>query len=159
LIETIHIGDKTTTARQKRYLTLKDYKRQVGAGLLRVKKEECDDNGNLIKVQVEVSRYLESDAAWTQRVIGRDIGGKENILVLNDEAHHAYRIRREVEDASEADLFGEDEDAEDFFQEATIWIDGLDRIHKMRGINFCLDLSATPYFLGRVGQDTNKPFP
>jgi len=159
LIETIHIGDKTTTARQKRYLTPKDYRQQVGAGLLRVKKEECDHEGNLVKVQVEVSRFLESDAAWTQRVIGRDIGGKENILVLNDEAHHAYRIRREVEDASETDLFGEDEDAEEFFQEATIWIEGLDRIHKTRGINFCLDLSATPYFLGRVGQDTNKPFP
>ena len=46
-----------------------------------------------------------------------------------------------------------------FFREATVWIDGLDRIQKLRGINFCLDLSATPYFLGRVGQDTNRPFP
>ncbi len=38
-------------------------------------------------------------------------------------------------------------------------MDGLDKIHKLRGINFCVDLSATPYFLGRVGQETNKPFP
>ena len=29
-----------------------------------------------------------------------------------------------------------------------MWIEGLDRIHKLRGINFCVDLSATPYFLG-----------
>ena len=29
----------------------------------------------------------------------------------------------------------------------------------MRGINFCVDPSATPYFVGRVGQETNKPFP
>ena len=43
--------------------------------------------------------------------------------------------------------------------EATVWIDGLDRVQKQRGINFCVDLSATPYFLGRVGQETNKPFP
>ena len=28
-----------------------------------------------------------------------------------------------------------------------------------RGINLCIDLSATPYYLGRVGQDTNRPFP
>src|SRR5215469_13882558 len=55
--------------------------------------------------------------------------------------------------------FGEEEEAEEFFQEATIWIDGLDCIHKRRGINFCVDLSATPYFLGSVGQETNKPFP
>ena len=38
-------------------------------------------------------------------------------------------------------------------------IDGLDRIHKYRGINRCIDLSATPYYLGRVGQDANRPFP
>jgi len=32
-------------------------------------------------------------------------------------------------------------------------------VNKLRGINFCVDMSATPYFLGRVGQDTNRPFP
>jgi type III restriction enzyme len=41
----------------------------------------------------------------------------------------------------------------------TVWVDGLDRIQKQRGINFCVDLSATPYFLGRVGQETNRTFP
>ena len=40
-----------------------------------------------------------------------------------------------------------------------MWVEGLDRIHKLRGINKCMDLSATPYFLGRVGQDSNRPFP
>jgi type III restriction enzyme len=28
----------------------------------------------------------------------------------------------------------------------------------LRDINFCVDLSATPCFLGRVGQETNRPF-
>ena len=82
---------------------------------------------------------------------------------MNDEAHHAYRIRREAANGEQGELFDEEfedeEDAEDFFQEATVWIDGLDRIHKLRGINVCIDLSATPYFLGRVGQETNRPFP
>ncbi len=40
-----------------------------------------------------------------------------------------------------------------------MWVDGLDRIDKLRGINFCVDLSATPYYLGRVGQSANRPFP
>ena len=93
------------------------------------------------------------------RVLGREVGGKQNILVLNDEAHHAYRIRRPEPDEDEDDLFGEEEEAEEFFKEATVWVEGLDRIHKLRGINFCVDLSATPYFLGRVGQDTNRIFP
>ena len=57
------------------------------------------------------------------------------------------------------DFDDEEEDSEEFFKEATVWVDGLDRIQKLRGINFCVDLSATPYFLGRVGQDTNRPFP
>lgn len=157
--ETITIGPKTTTARGTRYLTLEDFKRQVAAGLLAVLNEEFEKDGSLKKVTVESKRYVESDTALVNRILGREVGGKQNILVMNDEAHHAYRIVREERDEEEEDLFGEDEEAEDFFKEATVWIDGLDRIQKLRGINLCLDLSATPYFLGRVGQDTNRPFP
>jgi len=92
-------------------------------------------------------------------VLGREVGGKQNIIVFNDEAHHAYRIRRPEPEEGEEDLFGEEEESEEFFNEATVWIDGLDRIHKLRGINFCVDFSATPYFLGRVGQESNRIFP
>lgn len=157
--ETITIGAKTTTARGTRYLTLEDFERQVAAGMLTVLEEERDKDGSLKKVSVESVRYVESDTSLVNHVLGREVGGKQNILVMNDEAHHAYRIKREERDEEEEDLFGEDEEAEDFFKEATVWIEGLDRIHKLRGINFCVDLSATPYFLGRVGQDTNRPFP
>jgi type III restriction enzyme len=72
----------------------------------------------------------------------REVGGKRNILVLNDEAHRAYRMR-----------------SDDFLREATVWIEGLDRIHKLRGINVCIDLSATPHFVGRAGDATNTVFP
>jgi type III restriction enzyme len=108
---------------------------------------------------VESVRYVESDTALVNRILNRVVGGKQNILVMNDEAHHAYRIRRPEPEEEEEELFGEEEEAEEFFKEATVWIDGLDRIHKLRAINFCVDLSATPYFLGRVDQDTNRPFP
>jgi len=40
--ETINIGTKTTTARGSRYLTLKDYERQVAAGLLTILEEQRD---------------------------------------------------------------------------------------------------------------------
>jgi len=158
--ETITIDKENTTKRGGRYLTLETLQKQIAAGMIHVFEEKRDRAGNLEKVEVESTRYVESDAKWLERVLGREVGGKQNILVLNDEAHHAYRIRRVERDEDEEDLLGdEDEEKEEFFQEATIWIDGLDRIHKHRGINFCVDLSATPYFLGRVGQDTNKPFP
>ena len=121
--------------------------------------EERDKQGNLNKVKVASTRYYESDTSILNRVLGREVGGKQNILVFNDEAHHAYRIRRDEPELGEEDEFGDAEEADEFFQEATIWIDGLDKVQKLRGINICIDLSATPYFLGRVGRETNKPFP
>jgi type III restriction enzyme len=156
--ETITIGPKTTTARGRRYLTLDDLQWQIAAGLIEVQEEIHDRDGSLKQVKVSATRYVESDTAFVERVLGREVGGKQNVLVMNDEAHHAYRIIKE-RDEQEDDLFGEDEEAEEFFKEATVWIDGLDKIHKLRGINFCVDMSATPYYLGRVGQETNKPFP
>jgi type III restriction enzyme len=156
--ETIRIGPKKTVARGTRYLTIDDYQRQVAGGLLDVVEEKHKD-GELVAVTVESVRYVESDTALVARVLGRAVGGKQNILVMNDEAHHAYRIRREEPDEDEGDLLGDDEEADEFYKEATVWVDGLDRIHKLRGINFCIDLSATPYYLGRVGQDTARPFP
>jgi type III restriction enzyme len=159
--ETITIGPKSTTARGTRYLTLKDYESQVAAGLLVLQKdgEERDKDGTLKKVRVESTRYVESPTALINRVLGREIGGKQNILVMNDEAHHAYRILQERPDDWET---MEEEDREDWLEErdeATVWVDGLDTIGKLRGINFCVDLSATPYFLGRIGQEQNRPFP
>ncbi|MCG3202365.1 MAG: hypothetical protein NFCOHLIN_02247 [Gammaproteobacteria bacterium] len=156
--EKIAIGEKSTTARGTRYLTLEDLRRQVNAGMIEIIEEECDIDGNLKKVIIESRKYVESDTALVHRILGREVGGKKNILVLNDEAHHAYRIRKPEPDEGEEDLFDEEE-IDEFFKEATVWIDGLDRIHKLRGINFCVDLSATPYYLGRVGQDTNRTFP
>ena len=151
--ETIRIGPRTTTARGRRYLTETELERQEKAGLLHVIER---DNA---KVVIESVRYVESDTALVARVLGREVGGKQNILVFNDEAHHAYRIRHPEPDEDETEALGEEEEAQEFVKEATIWVDGLDRIHKLRGINFCVDLSATPYFLGGVGRDTARPFP
>ena len=154
--ELITIGAKTTTARGRRYLTKDEFDRQVSAGMLTVLETEEDRDGNLKYARVEAERYVESDTALINRVLGREVGGKQNILVFNDEAHHAYRIRKEEPDPDED---ADEDDEEDFYKEATVWVEGLDRIHKLRGINCCIDLSATPYFLGRVGQDAHRPFP
>ena len=59
---------------------------------LTVIEEERDQQGNLKKVTGRIGRYVESDTALVNRVLGREVGGKQNILVMNDEAHHAYRI-------------------------------------------------------------------
>ena len=74
--ETITIGQKTTTARGTRYLTLEDYERQHDAGLLTVLKEHRDKNDLLKKVEVESVRYVESNTALVNRLLGRQVGGK-----------------------------------------------------------------------------------
>lgn len=158
--EIIYIGERNTTTHGRRYLTLAEYERQVGAGIFFVEGETRDERGQLKSAKVYYRRYVESDTALLARVLGREIGGKQNVLVLNDEAHHAYRIRqdRDAETDEEA-LTGTAEDDDVIAQEATVWIEGLDKIHKHRGINFCVDLSATPYFLARAARDTSRPFP
>jgi type III restriction enzyme len=156
--EVIQIGTKTTSARGLRYMTPEALDAYLASGSMRVLHEERDEAGALKRVEVESTKYVESDTSVLNRVLGR-AGGKQNILVMNDEAHHAYRIRRDGPDEDEEDVYGEDEEAEEFYKEATVWVEGLDRIHRHRGINFCIDLSATPYFLGRAGPLSNRPFP
>src|SRR5450759_1851361 len=153
--ELLNIGVKNTTARGSRYVTLKELDTRIANGMLAVVDEERDKENNLKRVWVESVKYIESETGWLNRVLGKQFGGKQNLLIMNDEAHHAYRIR-----SNESDDDDDDEDDDDYeLKEATVWVEGLDRIHKGRGINFCLDFSATPFFLGRVGRDTNRPFP
>jgi len=162
-VETVNIGAKTTTARGSRYFTLAAFEALLAKGELDLLERIEDESGRLVKAKVRTRQYVESDRAVVERVLGREVGSPRNILVLNDEAHHAYRIRRQPDDdQAELDLDEEDEEQE-FVREATVWVDGLDRIdnldRKRRGINFCVDLSATPYFLASTGREANRPFP
>lgn len=114
---------------------------------------------------VEV-KYFESDAAWFKRIrqeLGSGKGRSPHWLIFNDEAHHAYR-RGDV--TGEEQSLDEDKDlAKKNDREATIWIEGLDRINKLaggsrkRGINLCVDLSATPFYIQGSGNEVGKPFP
>lgn len=149
--ETIRISSKTTVARGSRYFTPEALAAMEAAGRIRIIDRSQEAEG---KITIESQEYVESDAAVVNRVIGKEVGGKQNILVFNDEAHHAYRIRQPENGDDD-----EEDETEEFYKEATVWVEGLDRVHKLRGINFCVDLSATPYFLGRVGQETNRTFP
>ena len=80
-------------------------------------------------------RGTKSDEAYVREVLG-DIARKRNILVINDEAHHAWRMPSEskIRGVSKAEI-----------DEATKWVGGLDRINRTRGIVACYDFSATPF--------------
>jgi type III restriction enzyme len=101
-----------------------------------------------------VQRGAESDRGFCNRVL-KELGTKQNILVINDEAHHAYRpapLAEEVKAQLSAEEIKERE-------EATVWVSGLDRIAAARGINFCADFSATPFCIKGSGYEEGAPFP
>jgi len=106
-----------------------------------------------------VQRGEESDSAFCRRTL-RELGEKENILVINDEAHHAYRPAQLVEQFRQLKLLADEkEQLEEEIEEATVWVGALDRINKVRGINFCADFSATPFFIRSTGRPEGSPFP
>lgn len=95
-----------------------------------------------------VRKGRESDEAFVRRVLGK-LAGFKDLVIINDEAHHAYRKPAELKiSKKDAEELGIDLD------EATRWIEGLDRIHKARRIQRCFDLSATPFApTGKVNTD------
>ncbi len=112
-----------------------------------------------------VKKGVESDSAFSDRVLKDVLGSKGNLLLLNDEAHHAYRFYPKTEEAAPEErelLVGEDFESEysekDEAERARVWIEGLDRIHAVRGIRHCIDLTATPYFLKGSGRIEGEPF-
>jgi type III restriction enzyme len=74
-------------------------------------------------------------------------------MVLNDEGHHAYRPAP-VEDTAELTAAEKEER-----EEAKVWLSGLDKINQACGIKFCVDLSATPFYLQGSGYIEGSPFP
>lgn len=78
-------------------------------------------------------RGAKSDEAYVRDVLG-EMASARNLLVINDEAHHAWRVPPKTRGISKDDI-----------QEATKWIGALDRIHKARGVLACFDLTATPF--------------
>lgn len=104
------------------------------------------------KSYIVVNKGEESPEAFARRVLG-DLYDRSPIMVLNDEAHHAYRPAPIPEDGK----LTAEEKAER--EEATVWISGLDRINRGGGIKFCVDLSATPFYLQGSGYVEGSPFP
>lgn len=75
-----------------------------------------------------------SDSAYAKAVLG-DMANASNILIINDEAHHAWRTAAEskVKQVKKEDI------------DNTVWIGGLDKLSKQLNILRCHDFSATPY--------------
>ena len=83
-------------------------------------------------------RGAKSDRAWLRDALG-DMTNARDILVINDEAHHAWRItsKEKAHGLSRADKVT-----------ATKWIEALDRLHRACSIRMCYDFTATPFVPG-----------
>ncbi len=98
------------------------------------KLDEKIAKGNLRTVDKRKKTEI-SDEAYVKDVLG-DMASATNLIVINDEAHHAWRVAVEskVKGVKKEDI-----------EESTIWVGGLDKINRSRGILQCFDLSATPF--------------
>lgn len=103
-----------------------------------------------------VQRGRESDAVMVRRVLGSDPERLANVLVINDEAHHAYRSIAPSQSVEGTDAGGGGR-ARD--RAAAVWLEGLDTVHRERGINFCIDLSAMPFYPEGDAARGGRPFP
>jgi type III restriction enzyme len=93
-----------------------------------------DSDEKIAKRHSVDKRGAKSDEAYVREVLG-ELSAQHEILIINDEAHHAWR--------RPAGFKGKLEKEEE--EMATVWINGLDRIHKARGILTCYDFTATPF--------------
>jgi type III restriction enzyme len=80
-------------------------------------------------------RGPKSDEAYVQDSLA-ELASARNLVVINDEAHHAWRLppNTDVKDVDQDEL-----------EEARVWVAGLDRIARARGILSCYDFTATPF--------------
>ena len=97
-----------------------------------------------------VNKGEETPDAFAKRVLG-ELHERAPIMVLNDEGHHAYRPAPVEEHLSAAE--------KNERQDATVWITGLDRMNAACGVRFCVDLSATPFYIHGSGHPEGTPFP
>jgi type III restriction enzyme len=103
-----------------------------------------------------VKKGEESNNAFVRRVL-KDLGSKRNILVINDEAHHCYRCNPEGVQSTKKKKISKDIREQN--EQATVWVEGLERVQKVREVNLCFDFSATPFYISGSGYQEGTPFP
>ncbi|MDR2352126.1 MAG: DEAD/DEAH box helicase family protein [Deltaproteobacteria bacterium] len=103
-----------------------------------------------------INGFSETPDQMVNRVL-RELRGKKEIVIINDEAHHCYRNKpgetllkltsEEKEEASNREVT------------AKVWFRGVESISNKIGTKAVYDLSATPFFLQGSGYPEGKLFP
>ena len=117
------------------------------------------DGGKAYKV---VNKGEETPETLVRRILGSSIDYGP-IMVLNDEGHHCWRSNKSL--FKEKLTSDERSELKEDQNKATIWVEGLDQINAYspskgrNGIAFCVDLSATPFYIKGSGHSEGTPFP
>lgn len=107
---------------------------------------QWEDEAKLARRKSVDKRGAMSDRAYARAVLGPELCHAPQLLVINDEAHHAWRLP--AKDAADCGQSREEK------AQATVWVSGLDRLQRAIGILACHDFSATPFVpSGRQGKD------
>jgi type III restriction enzyme len=116
-------------------LGLHDALRQGKVNVVNWHALDWDSEERIAKRKSVDKRGALSDEAYVREVL-EDMSAAQNIVIINDEAHHAWRHdpKATVKGIAKEEL-----------EQSTKWIGGLDRIHRARGIQTCFDLTATPF--------------
>src|SRR5690606_37848804 len=88
----------------------------------------------------------------------QDLRGLKDIVVINDEAHHCYRVRPEAA-AAERGRSDEAREARENNEAARLWIAGVEAVQRQLKVRTVYDLSATTFFLSGSGYPAGSLFP
>jgi type III restriction enzyme len=124
---------------------------------LRERMELSKGGRSLLQGRGEALNTLETEGQMLQRVMP-ELMGMNNIMVINDEAHHCYREKPDHD--AEFVLKGDDrKEAAKNSEAARLWISGIEAVNRKLGVTRVIDLSATPFFLSGSGYAEGTLFP
>lgn len=90
-----------------------------------------EDEDKIARKKSVDKRGALSDEAYVRQALTK-LSGARNLIVINDEAHHAWRLPEGMRMNKEV-------------RDGTKWMMGMDRINWARGIRKCYDFTATPF--------------
>jgi len=102
------------------------------------------------------SSTIETEGQMLERVC-KDLLSASQVIVINDEAHHCYRHKIDIDPNSTAPE--EELEIQKNNKAARQWITGIETLSQKTKLKCVYDLSATPFFLQGSGYEEGQLFP
>ena len=153
---TIKIAEKTTSGRGGRYLTEQALELAIAQGTIRIVEDRRPTKAEVV---VEETRYVESDARWIQRVLGRDVGASRTSSSSTTRRITRTASARPSPICSKSTRRSTKRRSRSSPKRRQSGSTVLIASSASGESTLCVDLSATPYYLARAGAETNRIFP